>query len=54
MPVAAATAAEAVVTDGNGMSADNGSSDNGASDGGASNDGTSNTAGAGGSQDGDT
>jgi hypothetical protein len=53
MPVAAATAAEAVVTDGNGMSADNGSSDNRASDGGASNDGTSNTAGAGGSQDGD-
>jgi len=48
MPVAAAMAAEPVVTDGNGMSADNGSPDNGASD-----DGSSNTAGAGGSQDGD-
>lgn len=53
MPVAAAMAAEPVVTDGNGMSADNGSPDNGASDDGASDDGSSNTAGAGGSQDGD-
>ena len=48
MSVAAAMAAEPVVTDGNGMSADNGSPDNGASD-----DGSLNTAGAGGSQEGD-